>query len=96
MSNRYHDITLLFNESKQRVVIASGQAMSTTGGLAVKHPTDINFLSEDDLNLKELSYEELTKAWEEWFELAQSTNDQDQDYFSHSCFGETIPEKKVG
>lgn len=56
--------------------------------------TDINFLSEDDLNLSELSPEELTKAWELWFALAQATNEQDQDLFSHSCFGETMPGKK--
>lgn len=56
--------------------------------------TDINFLSEDDINLKELDSEELIKAWEMWFELAQSTNDNDRDFFSHSCFGETMPEKK--
>ena len=34
-------------------------------------------LSDDDLNLSELSDEELDRAWDLWFTLAQTTNDDD-------------------
>ena len=37
-------------------------------------------LSEDDLNLSELSDEELERAWDLWFELAQATNAWDPPY----------------
>lgn len=37
-------------------------------------------LSEDDLNLKELTDEELDRAWDLWFDLAQSTNEWDPLY----------------
>jgi hypothetical protein len=34
-------------------------------------------LSDDDLNLVGLSAEDLDRAWDLWFDLAQSTNDSD-------------------
>lgn len=34
-------------------------------------------LSDDDLDLKDLSDEELAEAWDLWFDLAQHTNDDD-------------------
>ena len=37
-------------------------------------------LSDDDLNPAELSDEELLLAWELWFDLAQTTNDDDPPY----------------
>ena len=42
-------------------------------------------LSEDDVNLADLSAEELDAAWDLWFDLAQSTNDSDPPY-SHGVF----------
>jgi hypothetical protein len=42
-------------------------------------------LSEDDLNLQELSDDELVRAWDLWFDLAQVTNDSDPAY-SHGVF----------
>jgi hypothetical protein len=40
----------------------------------------MQMLSEDDLNLKQMSAEELERAWDLWFDLAQSTNDADPPY----------------
>jgi len=37
-------------------------------------------LSDDDLNLRDLSDEELARAWDLWFDLAQTTNDDDPLY----------------
>ena len=42
-------------------------------------------LSEDDLNLREMSEEELVAAWDLWFDLAQETNDFDPAY-THGVF----------
>ena len=45
----------------------------------------MQMLSEDDVNLRELSDEELDRAWDLWFDLAQATNDWDPPY-SHGVF----------
>jgi len=50
-----------------------------------------SFLSEEDLDLKNLSYEELMREWNAWFDLAQSTNEYDKDRYSHACFGYEMP-----
>lgn len=42
-------------------------------------------LSDDDLNLAELSDDELVLAWDLWFDLAQATNDDDPAY-THGVF----------
>lgn len=42
-------------------------------------------LSEDDLNLREMSDDELERAWDLWFELAQATNEWDPAY-EHGVF----------
>jgi hypothetical protein len=47
-------------------------------------------LSEDDLNLVELSGEELDLAWDLWFDLAQVTNDDDP-MWTHGVFAEIAP-----
>ena len=47
----------------------------------------VPMLSEDDLNLSELTDEELVRAWNLWFDLAQSTNEWDPPY-SHGVFTE--------
>jgi hypothetical protein len=45
----------------------------------------MQMLSEDDLNLKEISVDELVRAWDLWFNLAQSTNADDPPY-THGVF----------
>jgi hypothetical protein len=40
----------------------------------------MQMLSEDDLDLREMTDEELERAWDLWFDLAQSTNDADPPY----------------
>lgn len=45
----------------------------------------MELLSEDDLNLAELTDEELALAWDLWFDLAQTTNDADPPY-THGVF----------
>ena len=45
----------------------------------------MQLLSEDDLNLKDMTPEELDAAWDLWFDLAQATNDFDPP-FTHGVF----------
>jgi hypothetical protein len=45
----------------------------------------MQMLSEDDVNLRELSAHELDAAWDLWFDLAQVTNESDPPY-SHGVF----------
>lgn len=45
----------------------------------------MEMLSEDDLNLKDMTPEELDRAWDLWFDLAQTTNDWDPPY-THGVF----------
>ena len=45
----------------------------------------MKLLSDDDLNLREMSDEELERAWDLWFDLAQHTNDHDPEY-THGVF----------
>jgi hypothetical protein len=40
----------------------------------------MQMLSEDDLDLREMTDEELDRAFDLWFDLAQSTNDADPPY----------------
>lgn len=40
----------------------------------------MQLLSEDDLNLQDMTEEELADAWNLWFDLAQATNDDDPPY----------------
>ncbi|MGE0707021.1 MAG: hypothetical protein AB7N76_02480 [Planctomycetota bacterium] len=42
-------------------------------------------MSEDDRNLADMDDEELARAWDLWFRLAQHTNDYDPPY-SHGVF----------
>ena len=44
------------------------------------------FLSEEDLALKDLTWEELLAWWNEWLRQAQITNDRDRDSYSHGVF----------
>jgi hypothetical protein len=47
-------------------------------------------LSEDDLNLSELTDDEIARAWSLWFDLAQATNGWDPPY-SHGVFAGIAP-----
>jgi hypothetical protein len=44
------------------------------------------FLSDEDLDLRNLSDEELVDYWNLWMEQAQTTNDLDADTYSHGVF----------
>jgi hypothetical protein len=44
------------------------------------------FLSEEDLDLVNLSWEELIEYWNLWLEQAQISNDLDKDEYSHGVF----------
>ena len=52
-------------------------------------------LSEDDLNLRELTDEELGRAWDLWFDLAQTTNEWDPPY-THGVFVRLAREGECG
>ena len=45
----------------------------------------MQMLSEDDVDIRGLTPEELDAAWDFWFDLAQSTNDADPAY-THGVF----------
>jgi hypothetical protein len=45
----------------------------------------MEMLSEDDRNIKNMTPQELARAWDLWFDLAQETNDFDPPY-SHGVF----------
>ncbi len=49
-------------------------------------PLRDEFLSEEDLDLRNLSEEELIAYWNLWLEQAQATNDLDQHAYSHGVF----------
>jgi len=44
------------------------------------------FLSEEDLDLAELTWEELLAWWDLWLHQAQSTNELDEHLYSHGVF----------
>jgi hypothetical protein len=44
------------------------------------------FLSEEDLDLRNLSWEELLAWWDHWLQQAQAWNDLDDDEYSHGVF----------
>jgi hypothetical protein len=44
------------------------------------------FLSDEDLDLANLTWDELIAQWNEWLRQAQSTNDSDADDYSHGVF----------
>lgn len=52
----------------------------------------MKMLSEDDLDLAGMSDEELASAWDLWFDLAQTTNEQDPPW-THGVFIGMDPEK---
>ena len=44
------------------------------------------FLSEEDLDLRNLSEAELYAHWDAWLRQAQSTNERDERLYSHGVF----------
>jgi hypothetical protein len=43
-------------------------------------------LSEEDLDLRNLTWDELIAYWNLWLEQAQATNDLDEALYSHGVF----------
>ena len=60
----------------------------------MSEPRD-EFLSEEDLDLKNLSEEELAAYWKLWLHQAQATNDLDEALYSHGVFERdpAVPER---
>lgn len=46
------------------------------------------FLSEEDIELANLSFEELVAVWNHWLEQSQATNEFDQDHYEHGVFAD--------
>jgi len=51
----------------------------------MSEPRD-EFLSEEDLDLKNLTQAELEAWWVQWLWMAQATNDLDAGAYSHGVF----------
>ncbi|MFY9345142.1 MAG: hypothetical protein WAT39_21815 [Planctomycetota bacterium] len=49
-------------------------------------PEHDRFLSEEDLDLANLSWQELLGWWDEFLRQAQASNDLDADEYSHGVF----------
>lgn len=49
-------------------------------------PLRDEFLSEEDLDLRTLTDEELDACWTAWLRQAQATNDEDRCLYSHGVF----------
>ena len=58
---------------------------SSTPFIETGKPRD-QFLSEEDLDLKNLSWEELIEVWNQWLSQASVTDEQDADQYSHGVF----------
>jgi hypothetical protein len=44
------------------------------------------FLSDEDLDLANLSWDELLAWWDAWLHQAQASNDEDEHLYSHGVF----------
>lgn len=44
------------------------------------------FFSEEDLDLRSLSFKDLNQVWNAWLRQAQSTNEHDRHEYSHGVF----------
>lgn len=44
------------------------------------------FLSEEDLDLRNLAWDEVVAYWNLWLQQAQTTNDLDENEYSHGVF----------
>lgn len=56
----------------------------------------LQMLSDDDVNLRSMSEEELEAAWDLWFDLAQETNDADPPYSHGVLVGWTLESGRDG
>ena len=56
------------------------------------------FLSDEDLDLRNLSHEELIRYWMIWLTQAQSSNDLDEALYAHGVFERdpAVPPRRVG
>ena len=54
------------------------------------------FLSEEDLDIANLSWEELITTWNWWLSLMQATNDEDADDYSHGVFLSEKQKRQLG
>lgn len=52
------------------------------------------FLSEEDLDLRNITESELVAYWNQWLEQAQATNAADADMYSHGVFTYAPPTKR--
>jgi len=59
----------------------------------MSEPRD-EFLSEEDLDLRNMTDEELVAYWNMWLEQAQATNDRDADTYSHGVFMLVTPTRR--
>lgn len=50
-----------------------------------------HFLSEEDIAIRDLDWDELIAWWNLWLEQAQATNDLDQHEYSHGVFRNEPP-----
>jgi hypothetical protein len=57
-------------------------------------PRRDEFLSEEDLDLRNLSWDELLAYWNSWLEQAQATNDLDEHEYSHGVFRRFDPSER--
>ena len=53
------------------------------------------FLSEEDLDLRNLTDEELVAYWNQWLEQAQATNAADAHTYSHGVFAYAPPATRL-
>ena len=54
------------------------------------------FFSEEDLDLRRLSFAELNRVWNAWLRQAQVTNDRDVHEYSHGVFTrEPVPASAI-
>ena len=49
------------------------------------------FLSDEDLEFRNLTWEERLAWWDEWLRMAQATNNQDAHLYSHGVFEQEPP-----
>jgi len=54
-------------------------------------PLRDEFLSEEDLDLRNLSEAELLAVWDAWLVQAQTTNDTDEHEYAHGVLASTAP-----
>ena len=58
-------------------------------------PLRDEFLSEEDLDLRNLTEDELVAYWNEWLRQAQATNAADADTYSHGVFEYEPPSTRL-